>query len=528
MDTSSTISLNRVPRAPVDIASVAIHLHPTDQVMIATSTLLPGTRLRLRNRDELRVSSLVPSGHKLAITAMAAGQEVRRYGQIIGFATGDIAAGDHVHTHNLAVAGFERDYAFCSEAAPVTLVPEADRRTFMGYRRQDGRVGTRNYVAVLATVNCSSSAARAVADHFRYGRELDAFPEVDGVIALTTKGGCGAHHGSAAMAQLQRTMAGVVDHPNVAGYVILGLGCEVNQPDELVDGTRLGAASSRPLILRIQEEGGYRQTVEAAIEAVRRILPEANRARRERVPVSELVVALQCGGSDSWSGVTANPALGLAADAIVGQGGTVVLAETTEIYGGEHLLTRRARNPEVGARLVELIHWWETYTAMHGASIDNNPAPGNKLGGLTTIYEKSLGAIAKAGSTPLNQVVGYAERITARGFVHMDSPGYDPVSVTGQVAGGCNLVCFTTGRGSAFGFKPAPSIKIASNSELYRRQEADMDVDAGRVLAGASLEEVAREIFEKIIEVASGAPSKSEAEGLGDEEFNPWILGAML
>jgi altronate hydrolase len=322
-------------------------------------------------------------------------------------------------------------------------------------------------------------------------------------------------------------MAGIVDHPNVAAFVILSLGCEVNQPTDMIEATGLGNGH-QPLVLTIQQDGGFLKTVEAGIAAVKRLLPAANEAVREPIPASELVVALQCGGSDGWSGVTANPGLGLAADEVVRQGGTVVLGETTEVYGGEHLLTRRAVNRAVGEKLVERIHWWERYTAMFGASIDNNPAPGNKLGGLTTIYEKSLGAIAKAGNTPMTQVVGYAERVTERGFVHMDTPGYDPVSVTGQVAGGCNIVVFTTGRGSAFGFKPAPSIKVATNSTLYQNQEPDMDINAGKVLDGVPLEELGREIFEEILAVASGKQSKSERAGVGEEEFNPWIIGAML
>jgi len=423
----------------------------------------------------------------------------------------------------------ELDYAFCSEYRPVEILPEAQRRTFLGFRRPDGRVGTRNYVAVLASVNCSSSATRRVVDHFRDPAVMARYPHVDGVIGFPTKGGCGAHYGSSDLGVLQRTMAGIVDHPNVAAYVILSLGCEVNQPSDMIEATGLGGGNGhQPLVLTIQQDGGFQKTVEAGIAAVERLLPLANEARRAPVPASELMVALQCGGSDGWSGVTANPALGRAADEIVRQGGTVVLGETTEVYGGEHLLTRRAKSREVGEQLVERIHWWERYTAMFGASIDNNPAPGNKLGGLTTIYEKSLGAIAKAGTTPLNQVVGYAERVTEKGFVHMDTPGYDPVSVTGQVAGGCNVVVFTTGRGSAFGFKPAPSIKLATNSTLYASQEPDMDINTGKILDGVSLEEVADEIVERILAVASGEKSKSEQAGVGEEEFNPWILGAML
>ncbi len=517
----------RAPREPVDLAEVAVLLRPEDTVAIAKQPLLPRTVL-LTGTDEVRVGAMIPPGHKVALKAVEQGGEVRKYGQIIGYATQPIAPGDHVHSHNLAVGdGLELDYAIGTEYTPVEILPEAARRTFMGFRRKDGRVGTRNYVAVLASVNCSSSATRRVVDYFRDPAVMAAYPNVNGVIGFPTKGGCGAHYGSSDLGVLQRTMAGVVDHPNVAAYVILSLGCEVNQPTDMIEATGLGNGH-QPLVLTIQQDGGFQKTVEAGIEAVKQLLPAANEARREPVPASELVVALQCGGSDGWSGVTANPGLGRAADEIVRQGGTVVLGETTEVYGGEHLLTRRAKSPEVAEALLERIRWWETYTAMFGASIDNNPAPGNKLGGLTTIYEKSLGAIAKAGTTPLNGVVGYGERVTTRGFVHMDTPGYDPVSVTGQVAGGCTIVVFSTGRGSAFGFKPSPSIKIATNSTLYANQEPDMDINAGRMLDGVGLDEMGAEIFDKVLAVASGEQSKSEREGVGEEEFNPWILGAML
>jgi altronate hydrolase len=517
------------PKEPVALNDVAVRLHPNDQLVIAKSTLLPGTKLLLEDGSTVRVKQLIPMGHKVALKAIEIDEPIRKYGQIIGFATAPIVPGQHVHSQNLAVKEFSRDYAIGTEFEPVELVPEAERRTFRGYRRPDGRVGTRNYVAVIASVNCSSSATAAVADYFRQPGMLVAYPNVDGVVAFPHKGGCGAHVGSAYLHLFQRTLAGTVDHPNVAAYVMLSLGCEGNQPDDMIEYTGLeDPRGGKPKVMTIQQDGGYLKTVEQAIEAVKELLPYANTFEREEVPASELVVALQCGGSDGWSGVTANPGLGKAADIVVKQGGTVVLGETTEVYGGEHLLTRRAKSPEVAQKLIDMIHWWENYTAYFGASIDNNPAPGNKAGGLTTIYEKSLGAIAKAGSTPLNAVVGYGERVTDKGFVHMDSPGYDPVSVTGQVAGGCNLVVFTTGRGSAFGFKPAPSIKIATNSELYARQEPDMDINAGIVLDGLSLDDLGEEIFEKMLAVASGEQSKSEAAGVGQEEFNPWILGAML
>jgi altronate hydrolase len=523
---SGLVPLTRSPAGPVSLGDLAVLLHPTDSVAIAKQPLASGTVLRLEDAHEVRVDRLVPAGHKVSLRALARGEPVLRYGHIIGFATRPIAAGEHVHSHNLAVQAFERDYAFCRDYAPVESVPVEERRTFEGFRRPDGRVGTRNYIAVLASVNCSSSATVAVVDGIARSGVLDDFPNVDGVIGFPHKGGCGAHIGSSGLRQLQRTLAGVVHHPNVAAYVILSLGCEVNQPSDLIEYTAL--TQDAPTVITIQDDGGFTRTVERGCEAVARLLPVANRATREAVPASELMVALQCGGSDGWSGVTANPGLGRACDLLVREGGSVVLGETTELYGAEHLLTRRARSPEVAQKLLDMIRWWEEHVAYHGASIDNNPTPGNKAGGLTTIYEKSLGAAAKAGSTPLNQVVAYAERVTERGLVHMDTPGYDPVSVTGQVAGGCNLIAFTTGRGSAFGFRPAPSIKIATNSELYARQEPDMDIDAGIVLRGAGLDQLGAHIFDEMLAVASGKKTKSELVDIGTEEFNPWLLGATL
>ena len=499
----------------------AMRLHATDHVALAKEPLAAG--LELDSPDSrLVVRQHIPVGHKVALTGRENGDPVRRYGQIIGFATTTIEPGDHVHSHNLGVGRLQHDYAFGQNMHPVEFVPEEERRTFQGYRRAGGRAGTRNYLAVISSVNCSASVSRYVADRFR-GDALKAFPAVDGVIALTHKGGCGTHYGTG-IDLLQRTLAGFAHHPNIAGYILIGLGCEVNQIPDLIERQNFGS----PLSLVIQEEGGLVETVEAGVSAIEQLLPIANTSRRESISASELVVGLQCGGSDAWSGITANPALGRASDLLVAQGGTVLLAETPEVYGAEHLLTRRAISERVGQRLVDQIQWWESYAALHGAEIDNNPTPGNKLGGLTTIYEKSLGAVAKSGTSPLNDVIGYAEQVRTRGFVHMDSPGYDPVSVTGQVASGCNLICFTTGRGSVFGCRPAPSIKIATTSALARKMPNDMDVNAGRILEGASIDTIGEEILSLLLAVASGQPTKSELHGIGEEEFNPWMLGATL
>jgi altronate hydrolase len=529
------MGLNDIVAEPgvVPLEEVAVRLHPRDDVAISAKDLAAGTTLFIgAGWDEpgtVVLCRAVPSGHKIALRQMKAGVPIRRYGQVIGFASQAIAPGEHVHTHNLGIQALAHDYAVGEgavgggavggSAQPVAAVPEAERRTFRGYRRRGGRVGTRNYIALLSSVNCSAHTAREIAHHFTVER-LAAFPNVDGVIALVHQSGCANEH-----LLLQRTLAGMARHPNVGAALLVGLGCETDAPDRVVENHGLcDGCRGLPGIQRIliQELGGIRKTVQAGIAWVEDVLPPVNDVRREPVPISELVLALQCGGSDSWSGVTANPVVGLVADRVVEQGGSVVLSETPEIYGAEHLLARRAPDPSVGQRLLEEVRWWEAYTERMGLQMDDNRALGNEAGGLTTIYEKSLGAVAKAGSSPLVDVLDYAEPVQARGLTFMNAPGFDPVAVTGQVAGGCNLVIFSTGRGSVFGFKPAPSIKISSNSATYQRLTGDMDLNAGRVLEGESLERVAADLLDLVIAVASGGPSKSEAQGVGEAEFAPW------
>ena len=500
-----------------------VRLDPADNVVTATRALQAGHQV-----EGVTTTGLIPSGHKIATKRIAKGEQVRKYAQFIGLAHEDIAPGDHVHTHNLDFRATEVAYEFGTDLRPVEMVAEAKRDTFMGYRRANGKVGTRNYIAIVTSVNCSATAARRIADAFG-PEELAAYPNVDGVVAFVHGTGCGmAGQGSEGFEALQRVMWGYARHPNHAGVLMVGLGCEMNQIDWLLEAYGL---KQGPLfqVMNIQNVAGLRKTIELGVEKVRAMLPLANEARREPVPASELTVALQCGGSDAWSGVTANPALGYACDLLAAQGGTGVLAETPEIYGAEHLLTRRAVSRDVGEKLVGLVEWWKDYTTRNKGSMDNNPSPGNKKGGLTTILEKSLGAAAKGGTSPLTGVYKYAEPVTAKGFTFMDSPGYDPASRTGQIAGGCNMVVFTTGRGSAFGSKPAPTIKVATNSEMYARMTEDMDVNAGEMLTGGvSLEAKGREIYELILRVASGEVSKSEAQGLGDYEFVPWQIGAVM
>ena len=498
----------------------AIRLDADDNVVTATRPLEVGAEI-----EGVATAALIPAGHKVAIAPIARGEVVRKYAQIIGYAAADIAPGEHVHTHNVEFRNTDAAYEFGTDLRPVA--PAATPDSFMGYRRANGGVGTRNYIAVVTSVNCSATAARRIADAFG-PEELAAYPNVDGVVAYVHGTGCGMAGDGEGFEALQRVMWGYARHPNHAAVLMVGLGCEMNQIDWLLEAYGLKQGPDFQ-VMNIQNVAGLRRTIELGIEKVRAMLPVANEAQREPCPASALKVALQCGGSDAWSGITANPALGYACDLLAAQGGTGVLAETPEIYGAEHLLTRRAADRATGEKLVGLVRWWEDYTARNKGSMDNNPSPGNKKGGLTTILEKSLGAAAKGGTSPLNGVYKYAEPVTAPGFTFMDSPGYDPASVTGQIAGGCNMVVFTTGRGSAFGSKPAPTIKVATNSEMYNRMTEDMDINAGAMLSeGVSLEAKGREIYEKILAVASGEMSKSEAQGLGDYEFVPWQIGAVM
>jgi altronate hydrolase len=503
---------------------LTVRLHADDNVVVARIQILAQTALP---GEGVATRQPVPAGHKVATRPIAAGAPVRKYNQIIGFATSDIAPGEHVHVHNVGMQDFERDYAFGADLRPTAYVPEAERASFQGFLRPSGRVGTRNFIGVLSTVNCSATVCHHIAERFP-AAELAAFGNVDGIVALTHGTGCGMADRGDGFDALQRTLWGFARHPNFAGVLLIGLGCEVNQIDFLLEAYQI-QRGPQFRTMTLQGSGGTRKTIERAQAMIREMLPEANSARRQPVAASELCVALQCGGSDGYSGITANPALGAAADIVVRQGGTAILSETPEIYGAEHLLTRRAVSPAVGQKLVERIRWWEEYCARNGGEMNNNPSPGNKAGGLTTILEKSLGAAAKGGTTNLTGVYKYAEPIRERGFVFMDSPGYDPCSATGQVASGGNLICFTTGRGSCFGFKPVPSIKLATNTEMYRRMEEDMDINCGTILdGGATVESMGEEIFALMLKISSGERSKSEQLGFGDHEFTPWLIGAVM
>jgi altronate hydrolase len=497
----------------------ALRLNPADNVVVAMRRLGAGERI---DGEGVAATEAIASGHKVATAPIRRGETVRKYGQVIGVATAEIAPGAHVHTHNLAMSQLR-------EAAALSAVQRQEApRTFQGYRRAGGKVGVRNYLGVLTSVNCSATVARHIAEAVERRGLLDDYPEIDGVVPITHASGCGMAGSGEGFDVLRRTLWGTAANPNFGGVLLVGLGCEVVQIGRLKADYGL-AETDGFQSFTIQETGGTRRAVEQGVERIAAMLPRVGAARRSAVPASEITLGLQCGGSDAWSGVTSNPALGVASDRLAGLGGTVILSETPEIYGAEHLLIARARAPQVADKLRARLAWWEAYTARNGAAMDNNPSPGNKAGGLTTILEKSLGAVAKGGLSPLMDVVEYAEPIAERGLVFMDSPGFDPCSATGQVASGATMIAFTTGRGSAFGCKPSPSIKLSSNSEIFRRMEDDIDIDCGPIAVGdATIEAKGAEILDYLLEVASGRRTKSELLGYGGAEFVPWQIGAVM
>jgi altronate hydrolase len=507
---------------PDSKAPRTLRLNARDNIIVAVDRVDPGVDV-----EGIAATGAILRGHKMATQDIARGTAIVKFGQIIGFASEHIAAGSHVHTHNCSFGEFERDYAFAQDAREEPLLAPEARATFEGYRRPNGKAGTRNYIGVLTSVNCSASVARFMAEAVTRSGILEQYPNVDGVVSFVHGTGCGLAAKGEGYDALERTQWGYAGHPNLAAALVVGLGCEVFQIARLKE--KYGLMESDTFrSMTIQDTGGTKKTIEAGVARIKDLLPQANSVRRETISASELCLALQCGGSDGYSGITANPALGAAVDLLVRHGGTAVLSETPEIYGAEHLLTRRARTRDVGEKLVDIIRWWQAYCAKNDGSMDNNPSPGNKAGGLTTILEKSLGAAAKGGTTTLTAVYRYAEPVTAKGFVYMDTPGYDPVAATGQVAGGCNVLCFTTGRGSAYGCKPTPSIKLATNTDIYRRMQDDMDINCGDILDGVSIGAKGQEIFEAILRTASGAKTKSELLGYGDNEFVPWQIGATM
>ena len=499
-----------------------LRLNASDNVVISTRIVERGERF-----EGLAAGAKIMRGHKMASKPIIQGQPILKFGQIIGFAKHNIAAGDWVHEHNVVMGELAHDYAFGQESRVEQFLPEGDRATFQGFRRKNGKVGTRNYIGIMTSVNCSATVASHIAKEVEKRGLLQNYPNIDGVVALTQDNGCVIDYRGVIFDTFKRTAWGYATNPNMGGVMMVGLGCEGFQIPRFKEAYKVEEGETFRT-MTIQETGGTRKTIEAGVKAVMEMLPKVNDVKRENCSAAELILALQCGGSDGYSGITANPALGAAVDILVRHGGTAILSETPEIYGAEHLLTRRAASKAVGEKLVNIIKWWEDYASRNKMEMNNNPSPGNKLGGLTTILEKSLGAAAKGGTTTLQAVYNYAEPVTAKGFVFMDTPGYDPVSATGQVAGGANLMCFTTGRGSAYGNKPCPSIKLATNSVIYNQMIEDMDINCGDVIEGVSLEAKGQQIFDLMLKTASGQKTKSEQLGYGENEYVPWYIGAVM
>ncbi len=506
------------------LAGPIIRLHPNDNIVVARVDVAIGESVP---SEHFTSRSQVPAGYKIAAKKILKSEPILKYNVTVGFANTDIEPGTMVHSHNTEFREFDRDYAYASEYQPTVLLPESERATFQGYVRANGKVGTRNFIGLLSTVNCSATVVHKIAEWFTPERLKD-YPNVDGVVAFSHGIGCGMEMSGEPMQLLRRTMAGYAQHPNLAAALIIGLGCERNQLKGLMEQENLQENSTLHTFI-MQETGGTRKTIEAGIEAVKALLPEANKGKRETVSASHLCVGLQCGGSDGFSSITANPALGAAIDILSRHGGTGILSETPEIYGVEHTLTRRAASQAIGEKLIQRIRWWkDEYSVGRDVQINGQVSPGNQIGGLANIFEKSLGSSMKGGTGPLMEVYRYAEPVTTKGFVFMDTPGFDPVSATGQIAGGANLIAFTTGRGSMFGSKPAPCIKLATNTPMYQRLTEDMDINCGEILDGTvSVQDMGQKIFELFLKTASGERSKSELLGLGDHEFVPWQIGVM-
>ncbi|MDB9791948.1 altronate dehydratase family protein [Candidatus Pelagibacter sp.] len=497
-----------------------IVLNKNDNVAVTPFIIPAKTKIEGQN-----ISSIddIPFGHKICLKTVNKGDPVIKYDQIIGFASKNINPGEHVHSHNLEFKDFDRKFKVIEKKS---IINEKSELFFNGIMRDNGQVATRNYIGIISTVNCSATVTKMISEKIKQSNILKDFPNIDGIVPITHSTGCGMNTESEGMQIFQRTIDGFKNHPNFSHVFVLGLGCECAQVDIFKDNVK---QHDRVHFLTIQDEGGTKKIVDKVLSEIKNLLVVSNNIKREPLSVNNITLALQCGGSDGYSGISANPALGVAADMLVKQGGSSILSETPEIYGAEHLLINRANKQETADKLIAKIKWWQHYTSINNSSMDNNPAPGNKKGGLTTILEKSLGAVAKGGNSVLEDVLSYAEPLKNKGFNFMDSPGYDPVSVTGQVASGANVICFTTGRGSCFGCKPAPSLKLSTNTTMYEKMIEDMDINCGTIIEGKEeIEEVGKKIFELVIATASGSSTKSELNGYGDEEFNPWQVGVVM
>nr|WP_315416807.1 altronate dehydratase family protein [uncultured Pseudomonas sp.] len=506
-----------------DIINPFIRLDPNDNVIVARTAVAADVEVPSEGLTTLHD---IPAGHKVVTTFLAKGDPVLKYNTIIGYAGEDVPPGTWMHSHNILFDEVVKDYAFAQGYQPTHYIPPAERAIFQGIVREDGAIATRNFIGIFVLGNAAGTVARKIADGFKKGR-LEAFPNVDGVVAYVHQQGDTMEASGEAIDMLRRTISGFIRNPNIAAALIVAQGSEVNDLLTFLRSENLQLGANLKTLI-IDQEGGSQSAIIKGRELVAGMLSRVNEVRRQPVSAEHLIVGLQCGGSDGFSGLSANPALGAAVDILVRHGGTAILSETSEIFGVEQTLTRRACSREVGQKLVDRMNWWLEYNAGRDTQLNGKVSPGNNAGGIANVLEKSLGGAKKGGNSPLMEVYEFAQPVTEYGLVFMDTPGYDPCSATGQIAGGANMVMFTTGRGSCFGSTPSPTIKLASNTPMYERMVADMDINCGVIIDGIeTLPELGQKIFEALLWHASGERTKSEISGVGENEFVPWPLAVM-
>ncbi len=516
--------LETITQTAAPMSEYAITVDRRDNVAVVKAQIVKGLRIALPGGNLLEIKDDVPPGHRFAVREIAAGDYVCQYGQPIGTSLG-IEAGEWITHENMSNdVPVIRDLPEDLHTPAPEYFPVEDRGTFMGFRRADGRVGTRNFVLIVPTSMCASHEAAQIsmmAEFLHYKREK--YPNVDGVVAIPHNKGCGCQDGSNLEIML-RVLANYADHPNVGGVILIDLGCEKTNLAKVEKYLLKRELSFKKPVAKIgiQEIGGTQAAIEKGLKIVEEMLPQVNEAKREEISVSELVLGVKCGSSDGFSGLSANPALGRAADLLVKSGGTVLITEVPEFCGAEHILANRAKDAETGRAIYRMIDWFKDYASKFGGVLNNNPSPGNIAGGLLNITIKSLGALAKSGTTRVEGVCEYAEAPKSKGLNLMQGPGYDQESTPALVAAGATVIVFTTGNGTTIGNAIAPVIKLASNNRIFKQMSRDIDVSAGNIIEGTeTIDAVGERVFEHIQRVSSGE-ILAKAEENKHREFQFW------
>jgi altronate hydrolase len=516
--------LDTLVETSVPIGDYAIVVNPDDNVAVVKKQTPDGLTLILSNKEFVTVPISVPPGHRFATRDIPAHEFVRQYGQPIGTSMG-IEKGEWITHENMTdEVPVVRNLPDDLHTPAPDYFPTSDLETFFGFRRPDGRVGTRNFLLIVPTSMCASHEATQIsmmAEFMHYSRER--YPNVDGVVAIPHNKGCGCQDGST-LDVMMRTLSNYADHPNVGGVVLIDLGCEKTNLSFVEKYlTKRERPIQKPVFkIGIQDVGGTQEAIEIGLREVEKMLPEINKCVREEFPISELVLGVKCGSSDGFSGISANPALGYCSDLLVRSGGTVLLTEVPEFCGAEHILANRAKDSATGRKIYAMVDWYKEYASKFGAVLNQNPSTGNKAGGLLNITIKSLGAIVKAGTTRIEDCIEYAETPKVRGINLMQGPGYDQESTPGLVASGATVVVFTTGNGTTIGNAITPVIKLASNNRIFEKMSRDLDISAGNVIDGTeSIQDVGGRLFEHVRDVASGE-IRTKAEILKHREFQFW------